>query len=144
MPRHLARHAGLGSTCKASVLDRAWRKESLSTAVSSRAVLVVTSKSIQNLFLPPTCHHGIDLALVIILKEFVAVVLCEFFITAKCWTFNLCYSIGNEYRPEKCLQALFMPNTAAFKDYTWIFRIFKILRIALACTYRISLCLRET
>jgi len=96
VPRHLARHAGLGSTFKASVLDRAWLKESLSIAVSTRAVLVVRANSIQNIFLPSSQGHGIDLGLVIILKEFVAVFLCEFFNTVICWTFNLCYCFGNE------------------------------------------------
>jgi len=37
-----------------------------------------------------------------------------------------------------------MPNMAAFEDYTWIFRNSEILFPALACTHRISLCLRET
>ena len=96
MPRHLARHAGLGSTFKASVLDRAWLKESLLIAVSSRAVLVVRANSIQNIFLPSSQGHGIDLGLVYILKEFVAVFLCEFFFTVFIWTLDLCYCIGNE------------------------------------------------
>jgi len=114
VPWYLARHAGFGSTGCASVFNHARLKERLLSTVKSGAVLVVRANSIDNICLSFSQDHLVDLALVTIFKEFVAVLLSEMGFTAFFWAFNLCYSIDYEQRPKKILQALFMPGMAAF------------------------------